>query len=53
METVPEPDVEMGQRLSSALMEMLVCRQLRSDCFEARAAALSIIDCIDQTPVKA
>lgn len=53
METVPEPDNETAQRLSSALMEMLVCRQLRSDCFEARAAALAIIDGIETAPVKA
>jgi hypothetical protein len=47
MDAVPEPDGEIAQRLSSALMEMLVCRQLRSDCFEARAAALAIIDGIE------
>jgi hypothetical protein len=53
METVPEPGGDTAQRLSSALMEMLVCRQLRSDCFEARAAALAIIDGIEASPQKA
>lgn len=53
METVPEPDADTGQRLATALMEMLVCRQLRSDCFEARAAALAIVDGIESAPEKA
>ena len=41
------PPQEVEAELSSALMEMLVCRQLRSESFEARAKALAIVDCIE------
>ena len=44
---VPSPNLQWEDRLSSALMEMLICRQLHLEAINARVRALAVIDEIE------